>query len=206
MVVVEACTVCQRTAELCGVSKLQKCGGCSFNRYCSKACQKADWPSHKAVCSSNAANSCAATGKALRRWLTNPDKGTLILDTCVAFLMHEGVKQLGTHAVVMLIAEGADLVAGKFEEVFDSLALIPLADLDDVDVSDIDRKTTVVVVLRYAKPGRVAIVLPMPLVGDGVAPTPAAAAYELACHMRFVAGQPRPAWWGKPYSTVNGNL
>ena len=28
----------------------KRCGGCRLVRYCSVACQTADWPSHKAAC------------------------------------------------------------------------------------------------------------------------------------------------------------
>ena len=31
--------------------KMKTCGRCRFARYCSKQCQKADWPEHKLVCS-----------------------------------------------------------------------------------------------------------------------------------------------------------
>ena len=35
----------------CGASSgLQKCGRCSVIAYCSKACQRADWPQHKRAC------------------------------------------------------------------------------------------------------------------------------------------------------------
>ena len=28
----------------------KRCGGCRLVRYCGAACQKADWPAHKAAC------------------------------------------------------------------------------------------------------------------------------------------------------------
>lgn len=31
-------------------NKMSACGGCSFTFYCSRACQKKDWPTHKAEC------------------------------------------------------------------------------------------------------------------------------------------------------------
>jgi len=38
--------------QICGkVADLLKCGQCETARYCSKECQLANWPAHKAVCS-----------------------------------------------------------------------------------------------------------------------------------------------------------
>jgi hypothetical protein len=53
-----ACAWCGRTAEQtlqsgAGVSdkcKLKECARCRSVRYCSKECQTADWPAHKATC------------------------------------------------------------------------------------------------------------------------------------------------------------
>ena len=45
------CSVCRRTAAHAGVTVLMKCTGCKGPvRYCSRQCQKADWPQHKLVC------------------------------------------------------------------------------------------------------------------------------------------------------------
>ncbi|KAJ7196784.1 hypothetical protein GGX14DRAFT_472846 [Mycena pura] len=45
-----------RVCDQCGavespsVSKFRLCGGCMTTQYCSPTCQKANWPSHKAIC------------------------------------------------------------------------------------------------------------------------------------------------------------
>ena len=39
------CGSCQQFKE-----KVMKCNGCGSIRYCSKTCQRADWPRHKAAC------------------------------------------------------------------------------------------------------------------------------------------------------------
>ncbi|TFK27897.1 hypothetical protein FA15DRAFT_585437 [Coprinopsis marcescibilis] len=41
--------------------KFRLCGGCATTRYCSPDCQKAHWPSHKAVCQHTAAQASTAT-------------------------------------------------------------------------------------------------------------------------------------------------
>lgn len=50
-----AATVVVSAAELscrvCGKKPTKRCGSCSAVRYCSPACQKADWPRHKPECS-----------------------------------------------------------------------------------------------------------------------------------------------------------
>jgi hypothetical protein len=38
-----------KTCESCE-GKMLTCAGCKFEYYCSAACQKKDWPNHKAVC------------------------------------------------------------------------------------------------------------------------------------------------------------
>ncbi|KAF7289651.1 MYND-type domain-containing protein [Mycena chlorophos] len=38
------------TVETPAVSKFRLCGGCMTTQYCSPACQKVHWPSHKAIC------------------------------------------------------------------------------------------------------------------------------------------------------------
>ena len=35
----------------CGAKTSTKCGGCGVARYCSRECQKKDWPRHKTKCS-----------------------------------------------------------------------------------------------------------------------------------------------------------
>lgn len=43
--------VCRHIAN---ENSLMKCGNCKLVRYCSKICQKADWPSHKKYCQDHA--------------------------------------------------------------------------------------------------------------------------------------------------------
>jgi MYND finger len=54
---VSALTMCQYCQKVTSATKT--CSGCLFSMYCSKECQKADWPKHKAQCKKsqrNAAN------------------------------------------------------------------------------------------------------------------------------------------------------
>ena len=46
-----SCTVCKK--QFHNEKKLQVCGACKGPRYCGIACQKKDWPKHKAVCRKN---------------------------------------------------------------------------------------------------------------------------------------------------------
>jgi mitochondrial splicing suppressor protein 51 len=48
------CTTCKTT------EKLKRCAKCNTTLYCSRECQKADWKSHKKLCSKNAAATAAA--------------------------------------------------------------------------------------------------------------------------------------------------
>lgn len=41
---------CSRCGAVCAVGGLSACSACKVARYCGRACQKADWPSHKPVC------------------------------------------------------------------------------------------------------------------------------------------------------------
>ncbi len=45
-----ACAGCGITAEVLAHGKLKECSTCRSVRYCGRACQKADWPAHKATC------------------------------------------------------------------------------------------------------------------------------------------------------------
>jgi hypothetical protein len=45
----EKCLQCKKTHTASG-SKLHKCERCLFARYCSKSCQRIDWPVHKEMC------------------------------------------------------------------------------------------------------------------------------------------------------------
>jgi hypothetical protein len=47
---VRACANCRITAKLLQDGKLKECSGCRSVHYCGKACQKVDWPVHKATC------------------------------------------------------------------------------------------------------------------------------------------------------------
>ncbi|TFY76972.1 hypothetical protein EWM64_g7038, partial [Hericium alpestre] len=43
-----------------GVKQFRLCGGCMTTNYCSPECQKAHWPSHKAICQHTTAQISAA--------------------------------------------------------------------------------------------------------------------------------------------------
>lgn len=52
-----ACARCARPANACSLEldastrpTLKKCSRCKFAKYCSVACQRADWPDHRAMC------------------------------------------------------------------------------------------------------------------------------------------------------------
>ena len=46
------CAVCHLRggADTFAPEKLSLCGGCRQAAYCSQACQKSDWPTHRPVC------------------------------------------------------------------------------------------------------------------------------------------------------------
>lgn len=48
-VFIDICHLCHKQAE--EGKKFQWCGGCKTVKYCSKDCQREDWPKHKSVCS-----------------------------------------------------------------------------------------------------------------------------------------------------------
>jgi hypothetical protein len=54
------CATCEAKGENV---ELQLCSGCGLIRYCSAACQKADWKAHKAICRRLQALAAAAASK-----------------------------------------------------------------------------------------------------------------------------------------------
>ena len=46
----DACGGCCKNAFELGTDKLFTCAGCRIVRYCSKACQRADWDGHREEC------------------------------------------------------------------------------------------------------------------------------------------------------------
>jgi hypothetical protein len=44
------CACCGITAQISRSGELKECAACRAVRYCGKACQKEDWPAHKATC------------------------------------------------------------------------------------------------------------------------------------------------------------
>lgn len=52
--------VCQRCGGAFGVEIVKHCAACKGVAYCGRTCQKADWPSHKVFCRTQAARRAAA--------------------------------------------------------------------------------------------------------------------------------------------------
>jgi hypothetical protein len=59
------CRACGRKGDVAGdgadAPKLRRCGQCALAAYCSPACQKADWPRHKATCAALLAGTAEAS-------------------------------------------------------------------------------------------------------------------------------------------------
>ena len=47
---------CARCLKRDSRTELRRCAGCKSFSYCSKDCQRSDWPSHKRLCKSNLSN------------------------------------------------------------------------------------------------------------------------------------------------------
>ncbi|KAH0595191.1 hypothetical protein MHUMG1_06940 [Metarhizium humberi] len=65
-----ACTVCKKSPP---EVTLKRCARCSTTPYCSRDCQKADWKSHKKICSSQAQAKPSSAGSS--RDNLSPPKG-----------------------------------------------------------------------------------------------------------------------------------
>ena len=50
MSVERTCALCNAGSEVAPKGRLWKCSACKLARYCSQACQVADWRAHKAYC------------------------------------------------------------------------------------------------------------------------------------------------------------
>lgn len=72
-----ACTVCKKPqSEL--ANPLKRCAKCHTKSYCSRDCQKADWPRHKRECTSAAASRPIASGGGSRGSAVNPPKDEIL--------------------------------------------------------------------------------------------------------------------------------
>ena len=63
---VNACVTCRKSVP--AVAELKKCKACRVVYYCSKECQRADWPRHKRECSVTCPD---VDGVAVRKWFSS---------------------------------------------------------------------------------------------------------------------------------------
>ena len=82
-----------------GAGAFPKCGGCRIVRYCSRACQKADWRAHSALCATmglEKSDAILAQVKRVTRWV---DGNPFLTALAVRALLDAGVDAADTHFV-----------------------------------------------------------------------------------------------------------
>ena len=93
-----ACPLPPMACNQCGTTdkKLDTCGRCHIEKYCSRTCQAAAWPKHKLVClvdSKKKADPSTKTIEAVARWTGKRFgelRGHRIIDKDVRILSHTG--------------------------------------------------------------------------------------------------------------------
>lgn len=63
----------EQQCTMCGSKTSQRCKGCNCSAYCSKDCQKADWPVHKILCAEFQKFSKPPEGGTFKRGILFPD-------------------------------------------------------------------------------------------------------------------------------------
>jgi hypothetical protein len=105
------CTTCG--AQKSDTVKLQKCSKCTSARYCSRTCQKEDWPVHKPRCNEIAARQQAVADAARLQALH---------DLGIDYLRDNKIQKFEA-----LIAENPDIVNFQNEEFQKTTLLYPVA-------------------------------------------------------------------------------
>ena len=103
---VNGCVTCRKSVP--AVAELKKCKACRVVYYCSKECQRADWPRHKRECSARRAD---VDSKAIRKWYSSCP-GLQCAVTLAAFINRNAITVIdvqtelgddGLHPVVTVV-------------------------------------------------------------------------------------------------------